>query len=118
MPKFNLFCSEHLIITLYMPLHSLHLLQLLDVSCFAVFKRSYGQQVVEYMQARVNHINKADFLTAYLLAYKESMTINTVCNGFAATGLVLYNPIWVLKKLNTQLWISTLLVAIPSKQGQ
>ena len=33
-PEFDLFCKEHSIITLCMLLHSLHLLQLLNVSCF------------------------------------------------------------------------------------
>src|SRR5450432_4589654 len=44
-PEFDLFAKEHSIITLYMPPHSSHLLQLLDVSCFAVLKRSYGRQI-------------------------------------------------------------------------
>jgi hypothetical protein len=44
------------------------------------------------MQVRVNHINKLDFLIAYLAAYKESITINIVYNGFTAIGLVLYDP--------------------------
>jgi hypothetical protein len=49
----------------------------------------------------VSHINKLDFLIAYLIAHKESMTVNTIYNGFAAIGLVPYDPIWVLLKLNT-----------------
>ena len=53
------------------------------------------------MRVGVNHIDKLDFLIAYLSARKESMTINTVRNGFAATGLVLYDPERVLSKLNT-----------------
>lgn len=117
-PDFDLFCSEHLIITLCMPPHSSHLLQPLDVSCFAVLKRSYGQRIEEYMRAGINHIDKPDFLTAYLSARKESMTINTVRNGFAATGLVPYDPTRVLEKLNTQLRTPTPPVAISSKQDR
>lgn len=86
-----------------MPLHSSHLLQPLDVSCFAVLERLYGRQIKGYMHASLNHINKLDFLTAYVAAYNESMTINTVRNGFAATGLVPFNLERVLLKLNTQL---------------
>jgi hypothetical protein len=84
-----------------MPPHSSHLLQLLDVSCFAVLKRLYGRQIKEYIWMGVSHINKLDFLIAYLTAHKESMTINTIRNGFAAIGLVPYDPKWVLLKLNT-----------------
>ena len=42
-PEFDLFCTEHKIITLCMPAHSSHLLQPLDVSCFATLKRAYGR---------------------------------------------------------------------------
>ena len=68
------------------------------------------------MQVGVNHINKPDFLAAYVLAREESMTINTVCNGFAAIGLVPYDPKRVLLKLNTQLRTPTPLIIISSTQ--
>jgi hypothetical protein len=86
-----------------MPLHSSHLLQPLDVSYFAVLKRSYGRQIEEFICAGLNYINKPDFLTAYVSARNESIGINTVRNGFAATGLVPFDPEQVLSKLNTQL---------------
>jgi hypothetical protein len=41
-PEFDKYCADHSIITLCMPAHSSHLLQPLDVGCFAVLKRSYG----------------------------------------------------------------------------
>jgi hypothetical protein len=74
-PEFDLFCLEHSITTLCILLYSLYILQLLDVSCFAVLKRSYRQQIEEYIQVGVNYIDKPDFLTAYLSACKESITI-------------------------------------------
>lgn len=117
-PEFDLFCSEHSIITLCMPPHSSHLLQPLDVSCFAVLKRSYGRRIEEYMRVGVNHIDKPDFLTAYLSAREESMTISTIRNGFAATGLVPYDPERVLSKLNTQLRTPTPPVVISSEQDR
>jgi hypothetical protein len=86
-----------------MPPHSSHLLQPLDVSCFAVLKRSYGRQIEEYIRPGLNHIDKPDFLIAYTSARNESMAISTVRNGFAATGLVPFDPERVLFKLNTQL---------------
>lgn len=117
-PEFDLFCTEHLIITLCMPPHSSHLLQPLDVSCFAVLKRSYGRQIEENMRVGINHIDKPDFLTAYVSARKDSMTINTICNGFAATGLVPYNPERVLLKLNTQLRTPTPPLLLPTLQDR
>jgi hypothetical protein len=100
---FDLFCSEHSIIILCMPPHSSHLLQPLDVSCFAVLKRSYGRQIEDLIRVGVNHIDKSDFLSAYSTARTEALTSNTVRSGFAATGLVPYDPERVLSKLNTQL---------------
>jgi hypothetical protein len=102
-PEFDLFCSEHSIITLCMPPHSSHLLQPLDVSCFAVLKRSYGRQIEDLMRVGVNHIDKSDFLPAYLTARTEALTSNTVRSGFAAAGLVPYDPERVLSKLNSYL---------------
>lgn len=102
-PEFDLFCKDHNIITLCMPPYSSHLLQPLDVSCFAGLKRLYGRQVEDLMRAGVSHINKSDFLPAYFTARIEALTPNTVRSGFAATGLVPYEPERVLSKLNTQL---------------
>jgi hypothetical protein len=84
-----------------MPLHSSHLLQLLDVSHFVVLKRSYGRQIEEYIRAGLNHIDKPDFLLAYVSARNESIAINRVCNRFVATGLVPFDLEQVLFKLNT-----------------
>ena len=55
------------------------------------------------MRVGVSHINKSDFLLAYLTARTEALTLNTIRSGFAATGLVPYDPKRVLSKLNTQL---------------
>ena len=98
---FDLFCSEHSIITLCMPPHSSHLLQPLNVSCFVVLKRSYRQQIEDLIQVRVNYIDKPDFLSAYSTACIEALTLNIVRSGFTATRLVLYDPERVLSKLNT-----------------
>ena len=45
--NFDHFCMERWIIPLYMSPHSSHLLQPLDISCFAPFKHYYGQKIRE-----------------------------------------------------------------------
>jgi hypothetical protein len=96
-----------------MPSHSSHLLQLLDVSCFTTLKRAYGCQIQQLTRNRVNHIDKADFLTAYNKARTESITPAIVRSGFTATGLVPFDPDRVLSKLNIQIRTPTpLLVPI------
>src|SRR5450432_4777986 len=101
--EFDLFAKEHNIITLCMPPHSSHLLQPLDVGCFAVLKRLYGRQIEGLMRNGVNHIDKQDFLEAYYHARKETMHQSNIIVSFAATRLLPYDPDRVLAKLNTQL---------------
>jgi hypothetical protein len=102
-PEFDLFCTEHSIITLCMLPHSSHLLQPCDVSFFAVLKRRYGQQIQGYIRRGIHYIDKQDFLQAYLIARTEAASIANIQSGFAATGLVLHDPERVLSKLYIQL---------------
>ena len=44
-PSFDQICKENNIIPICMPAHSSHLLQPLDIGCFAVLKRSYSRMV-------------------------------------------------------------------------
>ena len=63
--QFNLFCMKHKIISICMPLHSLHFLQPLDVSCFLVLKCLYSHQIEQFMRCGINFIDKPDFLILY-----------------------------------------------------
>jgi hypothetical protein len=101
-PEFDQYCLDHQIIVLCMPPHSSHLLQPLDVGCFSVLKRSYGQRVEQLMSLGVNHIDKQDFLPLYQQARAESLYEKTIHSGFAATGLVPYEPDRVLSLLHAQ----------------
>jgi hypothetical protein len=83
------------------------LLQLLDIGCFSVLKRSYRWQIEGLIQNRVNYIDKQDFLEVYYTAYIETINQLNIYSSFAATGVVLYNPERVLAKLNTQLQTPT-----------
>jgi hypothetical protein len=102
-PKFDEICSENRIIPICMPPHSSHLLQPLDVGCFAVLKRAYGKCVENVMRSGQNHIDKLDFLDAFPDARIEAYKAETIKNSFSATGLVPYNPNRVISKLNIQL---------------
>ena len=106
-PEFDLFCKEYLIITLCILLHSLHLLQSLDIGCFVVLKQSYRRQIEGYIYNRVNHIDKEDFLTVYYTTHIESMSLANIQSSFTAIGLTLYDPERVLSKLYTQFKILT-----------
>jgi hypothetical protein len=100
--EFDRTCSENNIISICMPPHSSHLLQPLDVSCFAVLKRQYGRLVENRMRNGFNHVDKADFLTAFPEARTAAYKAETIRNGFAATGLVPFDPERVIQHLTTQ----------------
>jgi len=102
-PEFDQFCTQNMIIPLCMPLHSSHLLQPLDVGCFSSLKKTYGQRVESNMWLGINHIDKRDFLIAYQHARKEALSASNICSGFAATGLVPYQPDQVLSQLHIQM---------------
>lgn len=98
--QFEEFCRENSIITACMPPHSSHLLQPLDVGCFSPLKASYGRQVENQMRLGINHVDKEDFLGLYLTAHREALSKANIQSGFAATGLVPYNPERVLSTLS------------------
>ena len=106
-PEFDQFCTENLIIPLYMPAHSSHLLQSLDVACFSPLKQAYRKQIEKSMALGINHIDKDHFLTVYASVRKEALSQKNILSGFKATGLVPYDPEQVLSRLNTQLHTPT-----------
>ncbi|CDM38452.1 Probable transposable element [Penicillium roqueforti FM164] len=99
-PKFDQICEDNDIIPICMPPHSSHLLQPLDIGCFAVLKRSYGRLVETIIRHRINHIDKLDFLEAYPSARIEAFKPETIKNSFSAAGLLPFLPDQVLSKLN------------------
>ncbi|RJE17767.1 Pogo transposable element, partial [Aspergillus sclerotialis] len=106
-PQFDRTCSQNDIIPICMPPHSSHLLQPLDIGCFAVLKRSYGRLVETKMRVGINHIDKLEFLEAYPHARADAFKPETIRNSFAIAGLVPYDPDRVLSQLNIQLHTPT-----------
>lgn len=101
--EFDQYCSQHSIITLCMPAHSSHILQPLDVGCFSVLKRTYGQAVEGVMKTGINHIDKTDFLQLYQNAHSRTFHQNNIRSSFAATGLIPFKPDYVLEQLHVVL---------------
>ena len=90
--EFEEFCKEKNIITLYLPPHSSHLTQLLDISYFSILKRSYSRELEAFIKAYINYITKTEFLIVFKAAYISIMTTENVQTDFRGTGLILYNP--------------------------
>ena len=98
--SFDHFCMERRIIPLYMPPHSSHLLQPLDISCFAPLKHYYGQKIRERAQNGIHTIDKVDFLSIYSKIHHQAFSKSNISSGFAAAGLIPLKPERVLAKLN------------------
>jgi hypothetical protein len=98
-PEFDLYCTEHKIITLCMPPHSSHRLQPLDVSCYSPLKRQYGHEVSELARQGIYHVDKEEFLDIYTRVRPAIFSSQNICSGFLATGLILYDPDRVLSSL-------------------
>lgn len=86
-----------------MPPHSSHYLQALDVSCFAVLKRVYGDLVKAMIALGVYHIDKPRFLELFLEARKKTFSPKNITSGFRATGISPFDPDQVLRRLQTKI---------------
>ena len=101
--EFDYICTENNIIPVYMLSHSSHLLQPLDVGCFAALKRYYTSLIEQQIRLGFNHIDKIDFLTAFPQAHIRAYKVKTIQNSFIATRLKLFNPDEVIQTLNIRL---------------
>ena len=102
-PEFDKFCTEHRILIECMPPHSSHYLQPLDVSCFAMLKRTYGDLVKAMISLGVYHIDKPRFLELFLEAREKTYSTENIRSSFRATGLVPFDPTQVLCRLQTKI---------------
>ena len=101
--NFDHFCMERRIIPLYMPPHSSHLLQPLDISCFAPLKHYYGQKIREMAQKDIHAIDKMDFLSIYTKIHAHAFSKANILSGFATAGLIPFRPERVLAKLHVKM---------------
>ena len=106
-PAFEEYCKFHNIVTISLPPHSSHLLQLLDVRYFGVLKCCYSQELEIFIKAHINHITKIEFFIVFQKAYTRTMTKENIKAGFSGAGLIPYNPQAVLSKLDVKLCTPT-----------
>ena len=100
---FQLYCQQNGIITLYMPAHSSHKLQPLDIACFRPLKRAYGDEISNLMRTYITHITKEEFFPALYKAHTKAITESNIKSGFRGAGLVPFNPTYVILQLDTKL---------------
>jgi hypothetical protein len=100
---FHQYCKDNKIIPVCMPPHSSHLLQPLDVGCFAPLKQAYGDQVNKLVRTRITHITKLEFLPCFIHAYNKAITPSNIQGGFRGAGLVPFDPQRVISTLDVKL---------------
>jgi hypothetical protein len=85
-----------------MPLHSSHILQLLNVGCFAPLKQAYKKELRGLADSYINYIDKKAFLAAFKLVFNKAFLKKNILLSFRATSLVLHNLDVVLSRLEVQ----------------
>jgi len=91
------YCFANNIIICRLPSHTSHKLQPCDVAVFAPLKVAYRDQVEILERGGVNTIGKQHFASLYSPAREKAFTVKNIKAGFAATGLLPFNPDRVLR---------------------
>ena len=76
--KFFQFVREHKIVCLYLPAHSTHLLQPLDVGVFGPLKQNYKMLLAEKTRFTTYSIDKADFISLIQKARHQGITSRNI----------------------------------------
>ena len=89
---FEDYYKENNIITLYLPPYSSYLTQPLDVGCFSVFKKIYGNKIRLFIRARITYIVKPEFFLTFKAVFYNSFNKENVLGGFRRSRLIPYDP--------------------------
>ena len=103
--EFEQYCKDNNIITLCMPTHLSHLLQLLDVGCFGPLKMMYDAKIEHLIQARITHIIKKDFFLVFQKVFNATITVLNIKRNFKKVRFIPMNPQNVISKLDVKLAI-------------
>lgn len=81
-------CLEHNIYVLFLPAHTSHVLQPLDLTIFSPLKRAYRKELQNLSSLLDSTpIGKRNFLVCYQKARQESFTPSNIKAGWRTTGL-------------------------------
>lgn len=106
-PKFDVFCKNNNIIILCLPSYLSHLLQPFDIGCFNPLKRAYDKELKGFIKSHINHITKTEFLIIFHTAHVTAIIPQNIQGGFKGTGLIPFNPKYIISKLDIKLGTRT-----------
>jgi len=99
-PEFTAFCEKNNIVLLWMPPHTSHMLQPLDVGCFGPLKQAFSKRTQGLIRNHIFHIDKSTFMATLYAAYIDAMTSHNIQAGFRGSGLHPFDPEVVLSILD------------------
>ncbi|CAG9950939.1 unnamed protein product [Clonostachys rosea f. rosea IK726] len=116
-PEFMWECFQNNIFLLFLPAHTSHVLQPLDLGVFSALKAAYRRHL-ERLDEMLDSttIGKANFLECYAKARKEALTAKNIKSGFRATGIYPLNRRKVL--LSSQVIATAKAPSTPQKPAQ
>jgi hypothetical protein len=86
-------CKKHDIQLFFLPPHTSHVTQPLDLSCFSAVKTRYRKDIQELASFDNSaKVKKDRFISAYNKARNEGLTSRTIRSGFLASGMIPFNP--------------------------
>ncbi|KAJ6096532.1 hypothetical protein N7486_007278 [Penicillium sp. IBT 16267x] len=97
--EFVKYCEDHNIILFFLPAHSSHLLQPLDVGVFSAYKHWHSEWVYDATVSGYEKITKDDFLSAIAQIRQKTFKPSTIKLGFRLTGLWPINPSLIIDSL-------------------
>jgi hypothetical protein len=91
-------CKQHQVELLFLPAHSSHVLQPLDLTGFSVVKSKYRRQILELSALDdAAPVKKERFITCYHYAREEGLTERVIRAGWRAAGICPFNPEQVIR---------------------
>ncbi|KAI0996678.1 hypothetical protein K3495_g11505 [Podosphaera aphanis] len=85
-------CKKNNVHLVFLPPHSSHVLQPLDLGVFSPLKHRYRSIISDLAYLDAAPIKKRRFLVAYNQARTEALTSRLLRSGWKAAGLVTWNP--------------------------
>jgi hypothetical protein len=93
-----------------MPLHLSHILQPLNVGCFAPLKRAYSREIRGLALDYISRIDKKAFIATFAKVFEQAFLKANITASFKVTGLVPRDLLVVLLKLDVKVCTLTLLL--------
>ena len=82
----------------YMPSHSSHILQPLDVGVFSSLKRNYRKEIADLLRfVEITPVQRAQFIKYYSKARAKTLIPRYITTGWSGAGIYPWNPEIVLR---------------------